>query len=272
MEIKINTLINLRELARRGTTADERDTAARMLKRFCELAGINEDEVEALNRDVNRGWHDFIYNDDYQLQILCQIALKLFGKGLKYANDSKRNSKRKRKIASLYLSEVDHVTLQMWFEHYREEWDRLLNQMHTAFLLRNDILRSAEPHEIPDEVTEEDLAKWEEINRLSKAMKKTGTPSSRLPERASSTTQKVRNIVRIEAFGDKNLTVIVAGWDPDTKVILPIATVQQSLPDFTPFEGMRLIAKVNSGALRSEDLEFSDFELPDIAEADTYPA
>ncbi|WP_143780404.1 hypothetical protein [Leptolyngbya sp. 'hensonii'] len=75
-----------------------------------------------------------------------------------------------------------------------------------------------------------------------------------------------RNIVRIVALaqesGEEVVDVIISGWNPDKVVRLPVSLIREKGgSDFRPTVGFRLIANVNSGAVNSEELCFSDFEI-----------
>jgi hypothetical protein len=74
-----------------------------------------------------------------------------------------------------------------------------------------------------------------------------------------------RNIIRVidydKKYKEEVLYVIIPGWKPDIPVPLPLALIQEWILDFNPEVGSRLIAKVNSGAEKAEDLYFTDFEI-----------
>lgn len=81
-----------------------------------------------------------------------------------------------------------------------------------------------------------------------------------------------RNIVRIadvsEESGEKVIDAIIPGWNPHKAVRLPLSLINEWL-DFVPEVETRLIANVNSGAQKQEDLFFTDFELvPELSDID----
>lgn len=73
-----------------------------------------------------------------------------------------------------------------------------------------------------------------------------------------------RTIVRVldidTNYRDNVVDVVISGWRPDIPVPLPLALIREWI-DFEPHIGDLLIAKVNVGAEKAEDLYFTDFEI-----------
>ena len=61
-------------------------------------------------------------------------------------------------------------------------------------------------------------------------------------------------------YRDYVVDVVISGWRPDIPVPLPLALIREWI-DFDPHIGDLLIAKVNVGAEKAEDLYFTDFEI-----------
>jgi len=82
-----------------------------------------------------------------------------------------------------------------------------------------------------------------------------------------------RNIVRIVGVsnesGEPVIDTIIPSWNLYQAVRLPLSLINEWLFDFVPEVGTHLIAKVNSGAQKQEDLFFTDFELaPELSGID----
>jgi hypothetical protein len=73
-----------------------------------------------------------------------------------------------------------------------------------------------------------------------------------------------RTLVQIEDHDTdskiQTVDVLVPGWDPETKVRFPLDLMPANLRN-QAIPGKRFFARVNIGALREEDLFFTDFEL-----------
>ena len=69
-----------------------------------------------------------------------------------------------------------------------------------------------------------------------------------------------RTAVQIEKRNDSLVDVLIPGWNPNTKVTLPVEYIEPGLRDLA-VPGRVFFALVNIGAARSEDLVFGDFEL-----------
>lgn len=74
-----------------------------------------------------------------------------------------------------------------------------------------------------------------------------------------------RNIMWIvdlgKESGEEVVDVIIPGWNPNKAVRLPVSLIHDWILDFQPTIGTYLIADVNNGAVNSEDLYFTHFEV-----------
>jgi hypothetical protein len=61
--------------------------------------------------------------------------------------------------------------------------------------------------------------------------------------------------------GEAVLDVIIPGWNPNKAVRLPVSLIHEWMINFQPEVGQYLIANVNHGAAKSEDLYFTHFEI-----------
>ncbi len=79
-----------------------------------------------------------------------------------------------------------------------------------------------------------------------------------------------RNIVRLvdinQESGEQVVDVIIPGWNPYKAVRLPSSLISEWILDFEPELSTRLIANVNTGAGKPEDLYFTDFEIALVSE------
>lgn len=74
-----------------------------------------------------------------------------------------------------------------------------------------------------------------------------------------------RNIVRLVDISEESnedvVDVIIPSWNPRRAARLPLSLIREWILNFEPKIGTRLIANVNSGAEKPEDLYFTDFEI-----------
>lgn len=75
-----------------------------------------------------------------------------------------------------------------------------------------------------------------------------------------------RNIMWIvdlaQESGEEVVDVIIPGWNPNKAVRLSVSIIRDKwIPDFQPTLGTYLIANVNNGAVNSDDLYFTHFEI-----------
>ncbi len=83
-------------------------------------------------------------------------------------------------------------------------------------------------------------------------------------EPAVKTYRTIMTIRRVKhAAGGPAIRVIMGQWHPGAEVEIPLRLVPESMRAHAQGIGNMLIAQVNIEAQRSEDLVFSDFELPD---------
>jgi len=113
-------------------------------------------------------------------------------------------------------------------------------------------------HKIPVLLNKDDLV----AHTIEQGMK---TCLLELSGNVSSDRKSYRNVVRLVDIGQESseevVDVIIPGWNPHKAVRLPSSLIREWILDFQPKRDTRLIANVNSGAEKPEDLYFTNFEI-----------
>jgi hypothetical protein len=166
---KLEAILRLMESAEKIGSVDEAAAARAMLEKLAKKYKVSIDSLRSPERD----YVEFKYRNKHEAALLMQVYFKIRDSWDAEARVPKRG---RRKVYFFEVTPSEAIDIEIMFKFYLKAFEEETAKLLIAFIQKHEIRPKPIKSVSPDDLTDEELQREEELASMRNGMKKRGSP------------------------------------------------------------------------------------------------